>query len=119
MTGVVVVGTRVGWVDVGCDGTCMDMIWDSVMESGVNWVIKGDDACMDYMIGVSMVGTGVGWVAGMISGYSTCMGCMIGVSVVGTGFGSVGTVSVFSGTAKWLVERDIREWSRGCEPRGA
>jgi hypothetical protein len=41
------------------------------------------------------------------------------VSVVGTGFGSVGTVSVFSGTAKWLVERDIPEWSRSCEPRGA
>jgi hypothetical protein len=68
------------------------------------------------MIRVRVVGTGVTVV---VRRDSTCMGCMIRVSVVGAGFGSVGTVSVFSGTAKWLVERDIREWSRGCESRGA
>jgi hypothetical protein len=34
------------------------------------------------------------------------------------GVGTVGTGSVFSGSAKWLLERDVHVWSRSGETRG-
>jgi len=47
-------------------------------------------------------------VVGWVSRISRCpVGSMTGVVV--SGVGSVGTVNVFSGSAKWLIERYIRE----------
>ena len=86
-----------------------------VVRTGVTVVVRRDGTRMGCMIRVPVVGTGV---TVAVRRDSTCMGCMIRVTVVGTGFGSVGAVSLFSGTAKWLGLRETYPNGAGAASPG-